>query len=151
MKMFEKLKVGTTHCYVTDDELRYAEEVYNRYVGFLMERYDGDYGTDREHTAMSLAEFLLQDADYSHLDSFMWDKGVLVKTRSGRLGLTTGWDKAGLSSFSYAVSVRTADGVGCLYHDDLEKADIPPEVLDYAKSALQDKVHGKVDEAFKEN
>ena len=151
MKMFEKLKVGMAYKYVTDDELDYAKEVYARYVGFLKERYGDRYGSDRERTAMSLAEFLLQDADYVHLDSFMWDKGVLVKTRSGCLGVTAGWDKSGMHSCNYSVSVRTAGGIGSLYPDDLEKAAIPPEVLEYVKSTLQDKVHDKVDEAFKEN
>jgi hypothetical protein len=150
MKMFEKLKVGTTHSYVTDDELNYAKEVYARYVGFLKDRYGDNYGSDRESTAISLVEFLLQDAGYVRLDSFMWDKGILVKTRSGCLGLTVGWDKVGISSCNYAVSVRTAGGVGCLYPEDLEKAEIPPEVLEYVKSTLQGKVHDKVDEAFEE-
>jgi hypothetical protein len=124
--------------------------VYGRYVGFLKEYYGNGYGSDREHTAMSLTEFLLQDVDYLHLDSFMWDKGVLVKMRSGCLGITAGWDKAGMMSSNYVVRVRAAGGVGSCYFDDLEKAAVPPEVLEYVKSTLQDKVHGKVDEAFKE-
>ena len=151
MKMFEKLKVGTTYRYVTDDELKYAKEVYSRYVSFLKERYGSDYCSDDAHTPMSLAEFLLQDVDYLRLDSFMWDKGVLVRADSGAIGITVGWSEVGCFSTCYAVEVRTAHGTGTTYADKLDKADIPPEVLEYVKSTLQDKVHGKVDEAFAED
>lgn len=152
MKMFEKLKVGTgVPGYVTDGELKRAMKVYDRYVDFLTERYGDNYGTSRDCTAVSLAEFLLQDVSYQRLDSFMWDKGVLVKTDSGAIGVTVGWCLVGCFSVCYGIKVRTAAGTQTAYADNIEKADIPPEVLDYVKSVLQDKVHGKVDEAFKEN
>ena len=32
--------------------------------------------------------------------------------------------------------------------DQIEKAEVPPEVLEYVAGTLKDKVHGKVDEAF---
>ena len=151
MKMFEKMKIGTRVRHVTGSELADAKKVYGRYVGFLKELYGDEYGIDGAHTAMSLAEFLLQDIDYNYLDSFMWDKGVLVKTKSGLIGLTVGWTPVNTGSNSFAVSVKTSRGVAYFFNDDLEKAEVPPEVLDYVKSTLQDKVHGKIDEAFKEN
>lgn len=151
MKVFEKMKVGVRYCYVTDEELAYAREVHGRYVSFLKELYGGKYGSDRKNTAVSLAEFLLQEVDYHHLDSFMWDKGVLVKTKSGLIGLTVGWTPITPGSDDFAVRVKTSRGVAYAFHGDLEKADIPPEVLDYVKSTLQNQVRNKVDEAFKEN
>lgn len=151
MKVFEKLKVGVNCSYVTDEQLAYAQKVYDRYVGFLKKRYGGNYGTDRLHTAVSLAEFLLQDVSHDRMDSFTMDEGVLVKTRDGAVGLTVGWDIVGFSHPHYEVSVKTSTGVHCFDADSLSKADIPPEVLEYVKSTLQDKVHGKVDEAFKES
>ena len=150
MKMFEKLNMGVSYSYVTEDQLAYAQKVYDRYFRFLKKRYGGDYGTDRNHTAVSLVEFLLQDVNYYRLDSFTMDEGVLVKTHDGAIGLTVGWDIVGFSSPHYAVSVKTATGVHNYDVDGLEKAAIPPEVLEYVKSTLQDKVHGKVDEAFEE-
>ena len=151
MKMFEKLKVGVNCSYVTDDQLNYAKEVYSRYVGFLKKRYGDSYGNDKNHMATSLVEFLLQDVNYYRMDSFTMDAGTLVKTPDGAIGLTVGWDIVGFGSPHYAVSVKTATGIRCYGVDVLEKADIPPEVLEYVKSTLQDKVHDKVDEAFKEN
>lgn len=151
MKMFEKMNVGTTDGYVTDDQLAYAQKVYDRYVGFLKKRYGHTYGADRYHTAVSLAEFLLRDVSHDRMDSFTMDEGVLVKTQDGAIGLTVGWDIVGFSHPHYEVKVKTATGAHCYDVVSLERADIPPEVLEYVKSTLQDKVHGKVDEAFKEN
>ena len=150
MKMFEKMNVGVQYGYVTDDQLAYAQKVYDRYVGFLKECYGERYGKDKDHTAVSLVEFLLQDTSYNRLDSFIMDKGVLVKTGKGAIGLTLGWAIDGCRSQHYTVSVKTANGVHSYDVDTLEKDNIPPEVLEYVKSTLQDKVHGKVDEAFKE-
>ena len=150
MKVFEKLNVGVGYAYVTDEQLAYAQKVYGRYVGFLKKRYGANYGNDRLHTAVSLVEFLLQDVNHDRMDSFTMDEGVLVKTQDGSVGLTVGWDIVGFSHPHYAVSVKTSTGVHCYDVDSLAKANIPPEVLEYVKSTLQDKVHGKVDEAFKE-
>lgn len=141
MKIYEKLKIGTGR-YVTKDEMERAEAVYERYREFRESRQD--------YSPISLAEFLLQDVDYDRLDCFTWPKGELVKTKDGALGVTTGWSVVGFSSTHFAVDVKTAKGVLCYDADDLQKADVPPEVLEYVKSTLQDKVHGKVDEAFKE-
>ena len=141
MKMFEKLNVGLNK-FVTKDELKYANEVYSRYA---------DDAKERGRRVRSLAEFLLEDVECDNLDSFIWDKGQLVKTQDGKLGMTTGWTRIGFNTSRYAVSVKTANGeVACLA-DTLKKADVPPEVLEYVKSTLQDKVHEKVDEAFKED
>lgn len=151
MKVFEKLGVGVGYSYVPADQLAYAQKVYDRYVGFLKKRYGDCYGTDGNLTAVSLVEFLLQDVSYYRMDSFAMDAGVLVKTQDGTIGLTVGWELVGLHAPHYAVSVKTAKGVKSFDVDSLEKADIPPEVLEYVKSTLQDKVHDKVDEAFKED
>ena len=151
MKMFERMGVGTTFKHVTNDELAEAKKVYGRYVDFLKGLYGDEYGIDSGHMAVSLAEFLLQDVNYGHLDSFMWDEGVLVKTRSGILGVTVGWYGVKIPHPNYAVRVRTANGVINSLSEELEKSEIPPEVLAYVKSTLQNQVHNKVDEAFKEN
>ena len=151
MKVFEKLGVGVGYSYVPAGHLAYAQKVYDRYVGFLKKRYGDRHGTDGNPTAVSLVEFLLQDVSYYRMDSFAMDAGVLVKTQDGAIGLTVGWDIAGCGDPHYAVSVKTSTGVHCFDVDSLVKADIPPEVLEYVKSTLQDKVHGKVDEAFKED
>ena len=142
MKIYEKLGIGAGR-YVTKDEMNRAEAVYGRYHEFRESRQD--------YSPISLAEFLLQDVDYDHLDCFTWPKGELVKTKDGAIGVTTGWSVVGFSSPHFAVSVKTARGELCYDADDLQKADVPPEVLEYVKSTLQDKVHGKVDEAFKES
>lgn len=142
MKMFEKLHVGTYHRYATEDEMKRAQEVYDRYV-----RYWNENGCDRSRMR-SLAQFLLEDVEHDQLDSFLWDKGQLVKTPDGKLGMTIGWTRIGYSKSHFAVSVKTANGNVSYLADALTKADVPPEVLEYVKSTLQDKVHDKVDEAF---
>ena len=148
MRMFEKLHVGTMSSgYVTRDELDHAKVIYDRYVGFMKEHYGSLYGSGPDTTAVSLAEFLLQDEDFVHIDSFMMDKDVLVKTDTGKIGVTVGW-KVGTGGFS--VLVKTASGVAPYHYESLEIAEIPPEVLEYVKSTLQGRVHGKVDEAFDE-
>ena len=142
MRMFEKLHVGTSYKYVTDDELKRAQEVYDRYVRFWDES-----GSDKSRMR-SLAQFLLEDVEHDQLDSFIWDKGQLVKTSDGKLGMTIGWTRIGFSKSHFAVSVKTADGNVSYLADALKKADVPPEVLEDVKATLQDKVHDKVDEAF---
>lgn len=142
MKMFEKLHVGMSYKYATDEELKRAQEVYDRYVGHEREAGRGD-------KVRSFAKFLLEDVGYDRLDSFLWEKGQLVKTSDGKLGMTTGWTRIGFSAPTFAVSVKTASGDVSYPADALAKADVPPEVLEYVKSTLQDKVHDKVDEAFK--
>lgn len=66
MKMSEKMRIGTTFGNVTKDELASAEKVYSRYVNFMKKLYGDKYGVDGAHTALSLAEFLLQDTDYNN-------------------------------------------------------------------------------------
>ena len=141
MKMFERLKVGTAYKYATDEELNRAQEVYDRYVEHERKGGHGD-------KVRSFVRFLLEDDDYDHLESFLWEKGQLVKTSDGKLGMTTGWTRSGFSMPHFAVSVKTANGDVSYLADALTKADVPPEVLEYVKSTLQDKVHDKVDEAF---
>lgn len=141
MRMFEKLHVGTAYRYATDDELKRAQEVYDRYV-------EHERGEGHGDKVRSFAEFLLEDVEHDHLESFLWDKGQLVKTQDGKLGMTTGWTRIGFSRSHFAVSVKTASGNVSYLADALTEADVPPEVLEYVKSTLQDKVHDKVDEAF---
>ena len=143
MKMYEKLGIGTGRCYVTKDEMNEAETVYGRYREFRESRSDIN--------PMSMVEFLLQDVDYYRCDCFTWPKGVLVKTKDGAIGLTTGWTTIGFNSTHFAVAVKTAKGEVSYNADELQRADVPQEVLEYVKSTLQDKVHCKVDEAFKED
>lgn len=140
MKMYEKMRVGTSYKHVSEDELKRANKVYERYAKYQRER-----GVARVE---SLAEFLLEDVDFHRLDSFLWDKGRLVKTSDGQIGMTTGWGLAGVNRIYFVVHVKTAKGEKSYDADKLEDADVPPEVLEYVKSTLQDKVHGKVDEAF---
>ena len=142
MKIYEKLKIGTERPYVTKNEMSRAEAAYGRYLEFCRSEHNDN--------PMALVEFLLQDADYDRLDCFMWPKGELVKTKDGALGMTTGWITVGCAETYFKVTVKTAKGVAFYNADDLQKTDIPPEVLEYVKATLQDKVHGKVDEAFKE-
>lgn len=149
MKVYEKLRVGICYEYVTGPELAHAEMVHGRYAEF-----ERDRGTQ---APMSLAEFLLQDTEYRHLESFMWPKQTLVRTPDGNIGLTTGWAVVGCVGVGhYGVEVKTAKGRATFLADDLRKADVPPEVLEYVKSMLQEeardalksRVHDKVDEAF---
>lgn len=142
--MFEKLKINGK--YADKDDMNRAQVVYNRYV-----EYWNECGADKK-CMRSLAQFLIEDVDYERLDSFLWDKGQLVNTPDGKLGMTAGWDWDNWSCPShYAVKVDTADGTKRYTADRLSKADVPPAVLEYVKSTLQGKVHDKVDEAFKEN
>lgn len=145
MRMFEKLKINGK--YADKDDMNRAQVVYDRFAAYW--RKTGASACDMR----SLAQFLLEDVDCERLDSFMWDKGQLVNTSDGKLGVTAGWGWAatGLSSSHFAVKVDTADGVKLYTADALSKADVPPAVLEYVKSTLQGKVHDKVDEAFKEN
>lgn len=145
MRMFEKLKINGR--YAGKDDMSRAQAVYGRYVAYWNE------SGGSKSLMRSLAQFLLEDVDYERLDSFMWDKGQLVNTPDGKLGVTIGWgwDLIGCHSSHYAVKVDTAGGWKFYTADTLNKADVPPAVLEYAKSTLQGKVHEKVDEAFKED
>ena len=142
MKIYEKLEIGTGRPYVTKDDMNKAEAAYGHYLEFCRSEHNDN--------PMTLVEFLLQDVDYDHLDCFMWPKGELVKTKDGTLGMTTGWTTVGCSEIYFKVTVKTTKGVGYYNADDLHKADIPPEVLEYVKATVQNKVHCKVDEPFKE-
>ena len=143
MKMFELLHVGTSYRHVTADETKHAQEVYSRYVAYWNEN-----GCDKKRMR-SLAQFLLEDVDFDRLDSFIWEKGRLVKTQDGQIGITTGWSRIGFDKPVFAVRVKTASGEDTYAADTLKDANIPPEVLEYVKSTLQEKVHDKVDEAFR--
>lgn len=135
-KMYELLGVARNSRHPSKEELERARHVYGNYV----ERCGED--------AVSFAEFLLTDVGYERYDSFTWDKGILVKAPDGRIGMTCGWSLVGFSYTHYETTVRTAEGEKCYESDQLEKAEIPPEVLEYVKSTLKPVVQAKVDEAF---
>ena len=144
MKMYEYLGVARNNSCPTDDEMKCAHHVYQNYVA----QYRKSCG-DGSKPPMTFARFLLTDTGYDGYDAFTWDEGILVKAKAaGTLGLTCGWTRVGFSSSHYEVSVRTARGVLCYKPDEIEPADIPPEVLEYVKSTLKPAVQAKVDEAF---
>lgn len=135
-KMCQFLGLSENCSYPTKEWLEHARHVY------------GNYAKRRGEDAVSFAEFLLTDVGYMGYDSFTWDEGVLVKTPDGRIGMTCGWSLCGFSSTRFEVTVRVAGGEVCYKSDQLEKAEIPPEVLEYVKSTLKPVVQAKVDEAF---
>ena len=141
MKMHERLMNMSGYSYLPEGYEQKALAVYNRYVDFVTERYDAP-------NPMSFVAFLFEDVEYKRLDAFEWPKGVLVKTKRGNIGVTTGWDIIGMNSTTFAVKVRTAEGEVCYTADGITRAEISPEVLEYVKSTLQVKLHDKVDEAF---
>lgn len=141
MKMHEKLMDMSGYTYMPEGYDKAALTVYDRYVDFVTERYD-------DPKPMSFVAFLFEDVEHRRLDAFEWPKGVLVKTKHGDIGVTTGWDIIGATSTTFAVKVRTAKGELDYAADGIARAEIPPEVLEYVKSTLQVKVHDKVDEAF---
>ena len=143
MKMYEYLGIAKRFSYPAPDELIRADHVYQNYV----RRYRKAYGDDA--SPVSFAVFLLTDVGYEGYDAFTWDEGVLVRVKAdGTIGLTCGWSLVGCTKSHYEVSVRTARGEVCYKPDAIEKADIPPEVLEYVKSTLRPAVQAKVDEAF---
>jgi len=141
MKMHEKLMDMSGYAYLPEGYDQAALTVYNRYVDFETERYDAP-------KPMSFVAFLFEDVEYRRLDAFEWPKGVLVRTKHGDIGVTTGWDIIGMHSDTFAVKVRTTKGELNYTADQITRAEIPPEALEYVKSTLQVKVHDKVDEAF---
>lgn len=135
-KMYQLLGVARNSRHPSKEELERARHVYGNYV----ER--------RGEDAVSFVEFLLTDVGYERYDSFTWDKGILVKAPDGRIGMTCGWSLVGFSASHFEVTLRMAGGEVCYTADQLVKADIPPEVLEYVKSTLKPVVQAKVDEAF---
>lgn len=133
-KMYQLLGIRGRH--PAKDEMEHARHVYENYA----ER--------RGEDAVSFAEFLLTDVGYERYDAFTWDKGILVKTPDGQIGMTCGWSFCGFSNTHFETTVSTAKGEKCYESDQLEKAEIPPEVLEYVKSTLKPVVQAKVDEAF---
>lgn len=136
----------TGHPIPPEDRMEAAKIPYRRYLAYMR----GRYGVDAK--PLSFARFLLSDAKTTGLDSFLWDAGVLVKVKAGRLagsiGLTSGYAPVGRNPSYIRVCVRTSAGEETFCVDEIEEAAIPPEVLDYARSTLKDRVHTKVDEAF---
>ena len=139
MKMYEKLGVGTGPC-VTSEDKAAALAVHGRYEAYMRDRCGEFYGRDKANTAAPLDEFLLEDIEYRRLDSFIWPKGQLVKTSGGQLGITSGWTIVESGSPHFAVKVRTSSGELTCVADDLDKADVPPDVLEYAKAIVRDEV-----------
>ena len=126
-----------------DELMKKAEVLYSRYIEYM--RCHRGAAEPRS----SLAQFLLTKIEPTGFDSFTWPKGTLVKVKSnGLIGMVSDWRLVGCSSSHVEVAVQTAKGDSCYRPDQIEKADIPPEVLEYVASTLKTKVHGKVDEAF---
>jgi hypothetical protein len=144
--VYELVNGLTSHPIPPEDRMEAAEVLYQRYLAYLHNCYGDDV------KSLSFARFLLSDAKATGLDSFLWDVGVLVKVKAGKqagsIGLTVGYTLVGCNTSYIRVCVRTSAGEMTFSMDEIEKADIPPEVLDYVKSTLKDRVHTKVDEAF---
>ncbi len=145
-RMFEILPDMAGCTYPSKETVDRAFTVeFKRYLDYMAESHEA-------LVPLSFAQFLLADSVLTGFDSFLWPKDTLVKIRSnGMIGIVTGWVDVGCSAPVVAVRVRTAknEGKGSGFHpSDLERADIPPEVLEYVAGTLKDRVHGKVDEAF---
>lgn len=140
--VFELIDGLTNYVSPGDQFMEKAEVLYNRYLEYTE--------TKRKSVKpITLAQFLLTKIEPTGFDSFTWPKDTLVKVKAtGKIGLVIGWSLAGFTSYYTMVSVRTASGEGSFRSDQIEKAEVPPEVLEYVASTLRTKVHGKVDEAF---
>ena len=140
--VYELIDGITNYVSPGDDIMKKAEVLYGRYLSYMH-----DHRTALEPN--TLAQFLLTKIEPTGFDSFTWPKGTLVKVKSnGLIGTVSDWRPVGCSSSHVEVAVQTAKGDSCYRPDQIEKADIPPEVLEYVAGTLKDKVHGKVDEAF---
>ena len=144
--VYELVNGLTSHPIPPEDRMEAAEVLYQRYLAYMHNRYGDDA------KPLPFARFLLSDAKATGLDSFVWDVGVLVKVKDGKwtgtIGLTTGYTLVGVNTSYIRVCVRISAGEMTFSANEIERADIPPEVLDYVKSTLRDQVHTKVDEAF---
>lgn len=140
--VFELIDGITNYVSPGDEIMKKAEVLYNRYLEYME--------TQRKSVKpITLAQFLLTKIERTGFDSFTCPKGTLVKVKAnGLIGMVSDWRLVGCSSSHVEVAVQTAKGESCYRSDQIEKADIPTEVLEYVASTLKDKVHGKVDEAF---
>ena len=140
--VYELIAGITSYNWPGDGHMMEAETLYGRYLSYMH-----DHRTAAE--PISLAQFLFAKIEPTGFDSFVWPKDTLVKIKSnGMLGMVTDWRDVGCSSSHVEVEVKHARGTGCFRPDQIEKAEVPPEVLEYVASTLKGKVHGKVDEAF---
>ncbi len=154
MRMFEKLGIARSYGFLTDDEEEAAKKVYKRYTDW----YKSYHGNTLN--MKSILQFLFEDTNHLAVDVFLWEKGKLVKTREGKIGLTVGWTEVGLGCHDFRVCVQTSGGEGVFKSDEIELADVPPEVIEYVKGEvvgliekradeeLRNRIHEKVDEAF---
>ena len=154
MRMFEKLGIARSYGYLTSDEEEAAKKVYKRYTDWY-ESYHGN-----TLNMKSILQFLFEDTNHLAVDVFLWEKGKLVKTNGGRIGLTVGWTEIGVCGKDFRVCVKTSSGEGTFKFDEIELADVPPEVVEYVKGEviglvekqvdenLRNRIHEKVDEAF---
>jgi len=140
--VYELIAGITSYTSPGDGHMKEAETLYSRYLEY-MKRYRSCV------QPLTLAAFMLTKIEPAGFDSFVWEKGTLVKVKAtGKLGLVTGWCLVGCMNYRAAVSVRLAGGEASFRSDQIEKAEVPPEVLEYVAGTLKDRVHGKVDEAF---
>jgi hypothetical protein len=144
--VYEYVNGLMSHPIPPEDRMEAANVLYQRYLTYMQNRHRADA------KPLSFAQFLLSDAKATGFDSFLWDVGMLVKVKAGKqagsIGLTVGYTLVGCNTSYIKVCVRTSAGEMTFSMDEIEKADIPPEVLEYVKSTLRDQVHTKVDEAF---
>lgn len=140
--VFDLIAGMTSYTSPGDGHMKEAEKLYRRYIEHMEKYRKGVH-------PLTFAQFLLTKIELTGFDSFVWAKDTLVKVKAtGKIGLVIGWSLAGFTSYYTMVSVRTASGEGSFRSDQIEKAEVPPEVLEYVASTLRTKVHGKVDEAF---
>ena len=140
--VYELITGITSYTSPGDGHMKEAETLYKRYLEYM-----GIYRKGVER--LSFPQFLLSKIEPTGFDSFVWPKDTLVKVKAtGKIGLVTGWCLIGVTNYRTAVSVRLAGGETSLNADQIEKAEVPPEVLEYVAGTLKDKVHGKVDDAF---
>ena len=119
-----------------------SKNVYSRYLEYMERGHPG-----RE--PLTFVQFLLTRAVETGFNSFFWPKDTLVRcNKTGAIGIVTGWSDLGFSAPRVGLDIRTAHGEKGLFPEEVTRAEIPPEVLEYVASTLKDKVHGKVDEAF---
>lgn len=154
MRMFERLGIVSGYEFLTDERERLAKNIYDKYVDWYKEYHHSSNGMK------SFAQFLFMDLGCEAFDVFLWNRGVLVKTNDGKIGLTTGWTEASVTNHDLRVVVKTSNGACALKADEIHTAEVPYELIDYVKSeimgllekqvdeGLRNRIHEKVDEAF---
>ena len=109
-----------------------AEAVDAAYKRFKETIGDNSFYIDPQAMAFAAAE-----GQYSYA-AFAWSKGDLVRMKDdGALGVVTGWETYSGNTYGFHVKVKTSNGEKFSYPDNLERADIPEEVMDLAFSVVK--------------